>query len=65
MQPRSRGEREAIRVLLATRQDAVHASMAAVNQLKTLIVSAPDAFRAGLRRLSRPQQITRCVGLRA
>lgn len=54
-----------MRVLLATRQGAVHASMAAVNQLKTLIVSAPDAFRAGLRRLSRPQQITRCVGLRA
>lgn len=64
IQPRSRGEREAMRVLLATRQGAVHASTAAINQLKALIVSAPDDLRAELRRLSRPQQITRCAGLR-
>ncbi|MGA5135540.1 IS110 family transposase [Streptomyces olivoreticuli] len=64
IQPRKRGEREAMRVLLATRQGAVHASTAAINQLKALIVSAPDDLRAELRRLSRPAQITRCAGLR-
>ncbi|MFD7625527.1 transposase [Streptomyces sp. NPDC059851] len=64
IQPRSRGEREAMRVLLATRQGAVHASTAAINQLKALIVSAPDDLRAELRRLSRPARITRCAGLR-
>ncbi|MFD8396635.1 transposase, partial [Streptomyces sp. NPDC059680] len=64
IQPRSRGQREAMRVLLATRQGAVHASTAAINQLKALIVSAPDDLRAELRRLSRPQQVTRCAGLR-
>ncbi|MFF9778943.1 IS110 family transposase [Streptomyces sp. NPDC013978] len=64
IQPRSRGEREAMRVLLATRQGAVHASTAAINQLKALIVSAPDGLRAELRRLSRPQQVARCAGLR-
>jgi transposase len=63
IQPRKRGEREAMRVLLATRQGAVHASTAAINQLKALIVSAPDNLRAELRRLSRPQQVTRCAGL--
>ncbi|MFJ4866872.1 hypothetical protein [Streptomyces sp. NPDC088748] len=34
IQPRLRGEREALRVLLATRQGAVLASTAAINQLK-------------------------------
>ncbi|MET9418729.1 IS110 family transposase [Streptomyces klenkii] len=64
IQPRKRGEREALRVLLATRQGAVHASTAAVNQLKALIISAPDDLRSELRRLSRPQQIARCAGFR-
>ncbi|MGW4518957.1 IS110 family transposase [Streptomyces sp. NPDC004393] len=64
IQPRKRGEREAMRVLLATRQGAVHASTAAINQLKALIISAPDDLRTELRRLSRSQQVTRCAGLR-
>ncbi|MFD8396696.1 hypothetical protein ACFV2N_48060 [Streptomyces sp. NPDC059680] len=42
------------RVLLATRQGAVLASTAAINQLKALIVSAPDDLRAELRKLKRP-----------
>ncbi|MFE2552313.1 transposase [Streptomyces sp. NPDC059355] len=42
IQPRLRGEREALRVLLATRQGAVLSSTAVINQLKALIVSAPD-----------------------
>ncbi|WP_369225122.1 IS110 family transposase [Streptomyces sp. R39] len=63
-QPRMRGAREAMRVLLATREGAVHASTVAINQLKALIISAPDDLRADLRRLNRPAHITRCAGLR-
>ncbi|MGP3633613.1 IS110 family transposase [Streptomyces sp. 24-1644] len=47
--PRRRGEREALRVLLATRQSAVLASTAAINLLKALIISAPDELRVELR----------------
>jgi transposase len=64
IQPRLRGEREALRVLLATRHAAVLASTAAINQLKSLIVSAPDDLRAELRKLKRPVLIARCVQLR-
>ncbi|MEW2452140.1 IS110 family transposase [Streptomyces parvulus] len=64
IQPRVRGEREALRVLLVTRQGAVLASTAAINQLKNLIVSAPDDLRAELRKLKRPAQISRCAQLR-
>lgn len=64
IQPRVRGEREAMRVLLAARQGAVLASTAAINQLKALIVSAPEDLRAELRKLTRPAQVTRCASLR-
>ncbi|WP_405547804.1 IS110 family transposase [Streptomyces phaeochromogenes] len=64
IQPRLRGEREALRVLLITRHGAVLASTAAINQLKGLIVSAPDDLRAELRKLKGPAQITRCAHLR-
>jgi transposase len=64
IEPRPRGEREALRVLLVTRQGAVLASTAAINQLKALIISAPDDLRAELRKLKRPAQITRCAQLR-
>ncbi len=64
IQPRIRGEREALRVLMATRQGAVLASSAAINQLKALIVSAPEDLRAELRKLARPAQVTRCASLR-
>ncbi|MFD0655459.1 transposase [Streptomyces malaysiensis] len=64
IQPRLRGEREALRVLLATRSGAVLASTAAINQLKALIVSAPDELRAELRKLKRPAQIAYCAQFR-
>ncbi|MEV7003933.1 hypothetical protein AB0N62_40755 [Streptomyces sp. NPDC093982] len=54
-QPRLRGEREALRVLLATRHGAVLVSTAAINQLKALIVSVPDGLRAELRTLKPPR----------
>jgi len=40
-QPRSRGEREAIRVLLVTRQGAVVSRTRAIAHLKALLVTAP------------------------
>lgn len=49
IQPRRRGEREALRVLLATRNSAVTSCTAAVNHLKALIVSAPDELRTQIR----------------
>jgi transposase len=56
-QPRARGDREALRVLLATRRCAVDAQTKAINQLKALIVSAPPVLRERLRR--------RCPALRS
>jgi transposase len=63
-QPRRRGEREAIRVLLATREGAVVARTKAIGQLKALIVNAPEALRHQLRRLATDDQLARCARLR-
>jgi transposase len=62
--PRRRGDREALRVLLATRQGAVVARTCAINQLKALIVGAPEELRAELRTLGTKRQIARCALLR-
>lgn len=42
-QPRQRGDREAIRVLVTTRQSAMQARTCAINHLKALVVNAPGA----------------------
>jgi transposase len=57
--PRPRGDREALRVLLATRHSACAAKVSATNQLKALIVGAPAELRAELRRLATNRQIVR------
>ncbi|MEU1409621.1 IS110 family transposase [Streptomyces sp. NPDC005728] len=62
--PRRRGEREALRVLLTTRQSAVLASTAAINLLKALIVSAPDEVRVELRGMKSKEQVAHCARLR-
>jgi transposase len=62
--PRRRGDREALRVLLATRHSACVAKVSAINQLKALIVGAPEELRAELRGLATKRQITRCARLR-
>jgi transposase len=49
--PRRRGDREALRVLLATRHSACAAKVSATNQLKAVIVGAPEELRAELERL--------------
>ena len=63
-QPRRRGSREAIRVLLATRAGAVEARRQAISQLKALIVNAPESLRQPLRTLTTTEQIRRCARLR-
>jgi hypothetical protein len=62
--PRRRGEREALRVLLATRRSACRANVSAINQLKALIVGAPEELRAELRGLGTRRQVARCAVLR-
>ena len=62
--PRRRGDREALRVLLATRHSACAAKVCATNQLKALIVGALEELRAELRGLATKRQIMRCARLR-
>jgi transposase len=64
LSPCRRGDREALRVLLATRHGACVAKVSATNQLKALIVGAPEELRAELRRLASRQQVVRCAALR-
>ena len=62
--PRAAGEREALRVLINTREGAVLARTAAINQLRALIVAAPEPLRGSLRGLSFAELVTRCARLR-
>lgn len=63
IEPRSRGHRGALRVLMTTRAGSVAARTAAVNQLKALIVSAPEDLRAELRGRTSDAQIVYCARL--
>ena len=51
-------------MLLATRNSAWRAKVAAINQLKALIVGAPEELRAELRGLATRRQVGRCASLR-
>lgn len=62
--PRARGDREALRVLMAARQGAVIARTKAIGQLKALIVNAPQGLRDHLRRSTTNEQLQRCARLR-
>jgi hypothetical protein len=62
--PRQRGEREALRVLLATRDSAVRSKRAAITLMKGLLVSASPTLREGLRALPTRDQLARCARLR-
>jgi transposase len=63
-QPRARGDREAMRVLLATGRCAVDTRTKAINQLKALIVSAPPEPRERLRHRCTAAQVRCCALLR-
>jgi transposase len=62
--PRRRGQREALRVLLTTRRCATLARVAAIGQLKALIVGAPEELRAELRSRTTASQIAHCASMR-
>jgi transposase len=61
---RQRGDRQALRVLLTTRRTALAARVAAVSQLKALLVAAPEELRAELRGLPTKRQVAVCAALR-
>ncbi|HEX9349968.1 MAG TPA: IS110 family transposase [Gaiellaceae bacterium] len=63
--PRAGGARQALRALVTTRKGAVATRRAALNQLRALIVIAPESLRAELRQLTRAKLIARCARLRA
>lgn len=62
--PRAEGEREALRVLLATREQAVATRRAGRNQLRALVVTAPEGLRQRLRGLGKDQLLSSCLRLR-
>jgi transposase len=63
-QPRCRGDREAVRVLLVTRRGAMRARTRAINHLKALVVTAREELRHQLRGLDTDELVTRCARLR-
>lgn len=63
-QPRRRGDREALRVLLRTRQGAINARQRAMCHLQALIVTAPQALREQLEAKTTKDAALRCARLR-
>ena len=62
--PRSRGVREALRALEAARRGAQGARVAAINELKALVVTAPVDLRDRLRGRTTKAQIATCAAFR-
>jgi transposase len=58
------GPIEAIRMLRVTRLGAVKARTAAVNTLRAMVITAPDALRSQLHGLSAAQLVAACARLR-
>jgi hypothetical protein len=56
--PRQRGLREALRMVHTTRHAVLVSRTKAINELKSLIVVAPEHLRAGLRQRSLVRQLT-------
>jgi transposase len=62
--PRSSGEREALRALMAAREGAAIAKQAGLNQLYALLVTTPEPLRGELRGLSRARLLDRLAQTR-
>jgi transposase len=62
--PRSNGEREALRALMAAREGAVTARTAALCQLRGLLVTTPEPLRSELRPLTRARLLARLLATR-
>jgi transposase len=65
VQPRQRGLREALRVVLTTRHAVLVSRTKAINELKALIVTAPEHLRGQLRGYRLPAQLARIAHLRS
>jgi transposase len=63
-EPRRRGDREAMRVLLRTRQGAINARQRAMCHLQALVVTAPQALRKQLQAKTTKDTVVRCARLR-
>lgn len=63
-EPRQRGERQALRVLKATRRQAVNVHRQALTQLKALVVGAPEGLRGRLSSLTSGRLVAFCASLR-
>ena len=62
--PRARGDREALRVLETIRQGAQTARVAAICELKALVVTAPIDLRDQLRGLNTAALVAKCSAFR-
>src|SRR5205809_4102935 len=62
--PRSSGEREALRALMAARDGAVNAKRAGLCQLRDLLITTPEPLRSELRPLSRARLLGRLSATR-
>jgi transposase len=62
--PRSSGEREALRALVAAREGAVNAKQAGICQLRDLLVTTPEPLRSELRPLTRARLLKRLIATR-
>ena len=58
--PRARGNRKTLRVSETTRRSAQTARVAAINELKALVVTAPVDLRDQLARLTTTALVTKC-----
>jgi transposase len=63
--PRSSGEREALRALMAAREGAVNAKRAGLCQLSDLLITTPEPHRRELRPLTRARLLSRLAATRA
>jgi transposase len=62
--PRSNGEREALRALMAARDGAVNARRAGLCQLRDLLITTPEPLRSQLRGLTRARLLRRLAQTR-
>lgn len=62
--PRQRGEREALRLALRARDNAVRSRTVAICHLKSVLISAPEGLRTSLRQTPSHELIARCSRLR-
>jgi transposase len=61
---RSGGQREALRVLLLSREAAVAVRRSGLNQLRALVLTAPPELRERLQGLPKHALVKRCIALR-